>query len=643
MSALVGTTDIDRVREATDLVALIAEHIPLRPKGREHVGLCPFHDDHTPSLAVVTHKGNAFYKCHACGVAGDVFNFVIEYHKMTFPEALKYLADRAGITLSRRTDTGRRDEGDDGETLRRANAVAAAFYRQMLTRDRRGASARAHVEKRRIGPDTAEQFMIGAAPDEWEGLAAHAADQGLSTRSLAAAGLIKPRSSSSGYYDTFRNRLIFPICDELGRPIAFGGRRIDPGDEPKYLNSPESALFHKSKTLYGLHLAKRAVIDASQVIVTEGYTDVVACHQAGLHNVVATLGTALTRDHVRMLKRLCQEVVLVFDGDEAGRRAADRAVELFFAESLDVRICILPEGDDPADLLGRPQGLERLREALDEAHHALDFKVGRFRRDIAGIESLGARHRVLERLMDDLAALGFSNLPGVRKAPVLDKIGEVLRIPTAEIEQAIPRRRGRPAAAAGLAAGDPSLGDAAAAADLWQESADVAPARRRAERELLAALIHQPSLRHQPITIDKGSTASVTGVLQPEQFADPASRRLAEIIWPRLERDESFTVQQLMGELDHPSLRELAGELYLDAEKGLAHGDLSPVEHLRERCAALLRILSREVYQRDLEAYRRTAPDAPNVPDADQALLKVLEQRRKQGYIPEALPTRVRT
>ncbi len=360
-----------------------------------------------------------------------------------------------------------------------------------------------------------------------------------------------------------------------------------------------------------------------------------ACHQAGLTNVVATLGTALTRDHVRVLKRLCQEVILVFDGDEAGRRAADRAVELFFAEPLDVRICVLPEGVDPADLLSRPDGLDQLRTALDEAEHALDFKVGRFRREISGVESLGARHRILERLMDDLATLGFSDLPGIRKAPILQKIAELLRIQTEEIEQAIPRRRSRPPAS-------PAPDESASPADLWQERLDVAPARRRAERELLGALIHQPSLRHQPIAGDDGSSASVTSVVRPEHFVDPASRHLAAIVWARLERDQSFTVQQLMGELDHPSLRDLAGELYMDAEKSLTQNDQTPVEHLRERCAALTRILSREVYERDLEAYRRTAPEAAEAPDADEALLKVLEQRRQQGYIPEALPTRVR-
>ncbi len=411
-----------------DLVALIGEHVPLRPKGREHVGLCPFHDDHTPSFCVVTHKGNAFYKCHACAAAGDAYNFVQDYHKMTFPEALKFLADRTGITLSRRRDTPRRGTQPAGGELRRANAMAASFYRDVLTSDPRGATARTMVRDRGIDDETARQFMVGAAPAQWESLAPHAAGQDVSIAALVAAGLLKPRSGGQGHYDTFRNRLIFPICDELGRPIAFGGRALDPDDEPKYINSPQSPVFHKSRILYGLHLAKRSIIDARQVIVTEGYTDVVACHQAGVPNVVATLGTSLTTDHVRVLTRLCEEVVLLFDGDEAGRRAADRAVALFFAEPIDVKICILPEGDDPADLMARADGVDRFRAAVDAATDALEYKVSRLKLQLRAARGHAGRQRSLEKLLAELAGLGFDRLPGVRKRPVIAQLADLLEV-----------------------------------------------------------------------------------------------------------------------------------------------------------------------------------------------------------------------
>ena len=631
MSAFADKTDVDRIREAIDLVALIAEHVPLRPKGREHVGLCPFHDDHTPSLAVVTHKGNAFYKCHACGAAGDAFNFVMDYHKLTFPESLKFLADRAGVTLRPRREAARSGDRPAGDELRRANSLAVEFYRDFLTNDRGGAQARTMLTERGIDKATAEQFMIGAAPAQWESLAGHT--RGIPTETLVAAGLLKQRPGGNGQYDTFRHRLMFPICDELGRPIAFGGRCLDADDEPKYLNSPESPLFHKSRTLYGLHLAKRAIIESRQVIVTEGYTDVLACHQAGVCNAVATLGTALTGDHVRMLKRLCEEVVLVFDGDEAGRRAADRALAIFFAEPVDVKICILPEGDDPADLLGRAGGLDRFRGMLDAAVDALAFKVDRLKQELREARGQAGRQRSLERLLSELAGLGFGRLPGVRKRPVIAQLADLLEVRIDDIEQAMLRRPGplRPRVEAEEVPDE--------ANSLWTEQAEVPPARRIAERELLAVLIHQPALRHQPVGVDPVADASIMKRLEPQQFKDPVLRRVAEAVWTWLARDETFTVQQLMGALDDRRLRSLVGDLYLEAEQQLEAGGQSPAEFLRDRFDALDRLSQRELYRRDLAAYRRSRATRG---DGVTAFEQMLEQRRKQGYIPDALPTRIR-
>jgi DNA primase len=360
----------------------------------------------------------------------------------------------------------------------------------------------------------------------------------------------------------------------------------------------------------------------------------VACHQAGRQDVVATLGTALTREHVKMLKRICGEVVVVFDGDEAGQRAADRAVELFFAEPVDVRICVLPEGNDPAELLGQPGGLQRLEAALAGSQHALDYKVSRFRVELEGAEGLGARHRCLEALLADLGSLGFGSLPGVRKAPVLERIAELLGAPATEIERALPS--GASVRGAGAAAGAEEVGRSAV---LDSDATGATPARRRAERELLAALIFQPSLRHQPVDTGDGSDATVMGRLRPEHFSDPAASRIAGAVWPRLVADESFTVQQLMGELDHPPLRKLVGDLYFEAQVHFADEGQSAVEHFRERVAAVERLVSRDRYRQDLESLRRQGPSEG--PDA--ALRRVVEERRKQGYIPEALPLRTRS
>ncbi len=592
--------------------------------------MCPFHDDHSPSLTVVTHKGNAFYKCHSCGAAGDVFNFMMDYHKMSFAEAIQLVADRAGIRLAPRPRDQARPGAATHADLRGANALAASFYRKTLSSPR-GEAARNVILERKIDEATSEAFMLGAAPAEWEGFASYARRQGISDGLLSAAGLTRARSGGPGAYDTCRTRLIFPICDELGRPIAFGGRRLDPQDDPKYLNSPESPVFSKSRTLYGLHLARRAIIEARRVIVTEGYTDVVACHQAGLHNAVATLGTALTPEHVRILKRLCETVLLVFDGDEAGQRAADRAVELFFAEGVDVRICILPDEADPADVLTGPDGRARFDAALERAAGGLALKVQRFRRELAAAGGLSGRQGSLERLLSELSRLGFDRMSGAQRGLVIGQLPHLLGVGIEDIDEALRRRRQHAQAVRPPRAGT--------APDVREDEGQdpPTPARRRAERELLGLVMYQPSLRTQPVSAPAAPRRSVRSFLEPAGFRDPASRRLAETLRPWIERDADFTMQELMGALDDPALRSLAGSLYLDAERCLQHAP-SPAEHLRELCAAFERLLGREQYQGHLDAFRQ----APDESSRAEALRAVVEQRRKQGYVPEAIPSRTR-
>ena len=342
-----------QVQQATDIVRLIGNHVALKPRGKEFVGLCPFHDDTSPSLYVSPSK--QIFKCFSCGAGGDVFGFVMRLHKLSFPESLEHLADAAGIRLRSTGRAGGAGGPGDAATSQRkqigqANSAALAFFRQVWADPKRGLAGREAAGQRNIDDHSVEAFQIGCAPDEWDGLTRHVASHGAwAMGALEQAGLITARKQGQGHYDRFRHRLIFPIFDEFGRPIAFGGRILRDDDTPKYLNSPESVLFNKSATLYGLHLAKKAVINSKQAVIVEGYTDVVACYQAGFKNVVATLGTALTGRHVQLLSRLCERVVLVFDGDEAGLAAADRAVEVFLNGPIDVAVATLPDGQDPAD------------------------------------------------------------------------------------------------------------------------------------------------------------------------------------------------------------------------------------------------------------------------------------------------------
>lgn len=629
-------SDVDAVRDATDLVQLVGEHVALRPRGREHVGLCPFHDDRTPSFAVVTHKGNAFYKCHACGAGGDVFDFVRNYHKMDFPEALRFLAERAGIQLKPRRRAGAGESANDSDAqgpsaadLREANALAASFFRKVFQSPTAGTAGREICARRGISDEMLEAFNVGLAPDQWDSLGQLIRKRGLSEATFAAAGLLKARQSDGpsggGYYDAFRNRLIFPICNEVGQPVAFGGRRIDEDDEPKYLNSSESAVFHKSRTLYGLHLAKRAIIDARQVIVTEGYTDVIACHQAGVANVVGTLGTALTVQHARVLSRLCDTVVLLFDGDEAGQRAADRGVEAFFAEKVDVRICILPDNLDPDDLLKREDGVGQLQSMIEQADDALAYKVKRFRQSLASAGGLSARQKQFEQFMQELADLGFGAMQGVRRRLVVTQLADLLGITQRDVEQALPRSRRD--ASSRQESPEPET-----AQPIPDDGEPVMPARRRAEHDLLAVMLYEPAAAVEAIAMDDAQV-SVVSMFSHEQFADTPARLIAQRLFSRLQQSEAVNLQQLIAEFEHPHIKNLLTTLYMDGRR-MCDDAGGPAQPLASAARALRAHMNHEQYRESVEAFRRTRPSDE---DAVQAANALIEQRRRQGVMAGAI------
>jgi DNA primase len=442
--------DVERVKDASDIVRVVGEHVALKPKGREYVGLCPFHDDHRPSMGVVPAKG--IFHCFVCGAGGDVLSFIQRFHKMEFREALEYLAERAGITLTplhKQADApSNGTPGPIGRAeLLAANSAANEFFKAILNHAEHGQVARALIQRRGISPEMVSQFQIGASPDRWDGLVLTAQKQGLPVDSLLQAGLLK-RRDSGGEYDALRNRLIFPIQDQIGRVIAFGGRRINDADDPKYLNSPETRLFNKSATLYALNHAARAIQAARTAIITEGYTDVIACHQAGFANTVATLGTALTREHATVLSRLCDRVILLFDGDEAGQRAADRAVEVFFAERLDVSIATLnrfTDAKDPDELLKRENGADIFRAALAGAADLLDYRFARVRARLTGA-GIAALSRAIDEEISRLAELGLKDAPPVRQRLIIQRLASLAGIDEATITRALPGgRKPRPA------------------------------------------------------------------------------------------------------------------------------------------------------------------------------------------------------
>lgn len=647
MSNTDAYSDVNAVRDATDLVQLVGEHVALRPKGREHVGLCPFHDDRTPSFAVVTHKGNAFYKCHACGAGGDAFDFVRNYHKMDFPEALRYLAERAGITLKPRkrhadAAAGCASDGSGGyeisaSDLREANALAAAFYRKVFQSPQAGVG-REICAQRGISDEMIDAFGIGLAPDQWDALHTLIRKRNLPERLYAAAGLLKARTKGDGFYDAFRNRLIFPICNDVGLPVAFGARKINPEDEPKYLNSAESAIFQKSRTLYGLHLAKRAIIDAKQVIVTEGYTDVIACHQAGVTNVVGTLGTALTRLHAKMLARLCDTVVLLFDGDDAGQRAADRALEVFFAEPVDVKICILPDGVDPDDLLKREAGAATLRSLVAQAEDAMAFKINRFRDSLADVAGISGKQKHFEQFMRDLAGMGFGLMQGVRRRMVITQLADLLGVSTRDIEQAIPAVRHNQHAQHVHSddAGSDDAGETMpqGAGVSINDAVTVAPARRRAEHDLLAIILYEPSVVTEPIVHTGVDGKSLAATVTCEDFADTIARRIATDVFACIQRGEAFTMQQLLMRHDEPRIKNVLTSLYLDGRRICGDSRSQVMACLAEAVQTLQGHMHREQYRESVTAFRRNKPASG---EAIEAVCQLLEERRKQPLMADAI------
>lgn len=352
----------DDIRRRTDIVDLVGQLVSLRRNGRNWTGLCPFHDDKNPSFVVSTEYGH--YRCWSCGAKGDVFTWVMETQKLTFGEALKALAKEAGVELPKS-----RAKPEASDSWDAAMSSALSFFRDQLKKTPLAAN---YVAGRGIPEAAAAKWELGYAPDVGEALAMHLQKAGFTLAECRKLFLVD-QDAGGGYFDKFRGRLMFPIRDERSRLVAFGGRIIGDG-QPKYINSGDTPLFSKSRVLYGLDRAKEAVSKAKVATVVEGYLDVIACHEAGVETAVATLGTSLTDQHAKLLKRWCDKVVLLYDGDEAGQKAADRGAEILEAEGLTVHIALMPPGDDPDTLLRR-EGPQAVQKAAAHGVTPLEFRL----------------------------------------------------------------------------------------------------------------------------------------------------------------------------------------------------------------------------------------------------------------------------
>ncbi|MBY0308183.1 MAG: DNA primase [Phycisphaerales bacterium] len=584
-----------RVHEATDIVRLIGESLAVKKKGKDYVCLCPFHNDRNPSMTVV--PGKQIYKCFSCGAGGDCFSWMMDYHKMSFPEALEHLANRAGIKLTpvRRPQPsgppGDAESHATREEIATANAFACEFFRLMLRHAEHGAASRALLEKRAVSPATIERFALGAAPDKWDGLAQTVERKGLEMRPFVAAGLVKKRESGGGYFDLFRHRLIFPIHNTVGQVVAFGGRRLNDADPnaAKYYNSSESALFNKSATLYGLPQAvkppegMRGIREEKSAVVVEGYMDVIACHQAGVCNAVAALGTALNAQGARVLARQCDRVTLLFDGDEAGQKAADRAVEVLFGSTLDVRIATMSRAaelgggaggaKDPDELVKQPGGADVLRRVIGAGVDALTYRCDRLRAAVAG-QSVQGRARVIEEEIQRLVNLGLPSLSPVARQMTIQRIATLAGVGEGVIREAVAKSR-RP--------GRASEGE---------EGSSPAPERYRplgARETALACILAEPMLWEVLTDAQRSAMA-------PALFEREIAQKLAALLASEAFSAQSFTLSRVRAAVeDEDVVRaavDFAGEVAMRCEG--PGGDGGAAQGCKRELAACMERLEQE-------------------------------------------------
>ena len=454
LPARISDDIVGEVKRAADIVDIVSRYVTLKRAGKTFKACCPFHAEKTPSFTVNPER--QMFKCFGCGKAGDVFSFVGEHERVDFLEAVRIVAGAVGVAMPERWE--RHGGGASKETkgrLYELHAWAARFFAKQFAEAPEGAKARDYMAKRGFTRETLEAWSVGYAPESWDALGRSARASGYTDKELAASGLVVPREGGNGHYDRFRNRVVFPIADVQGRVIAFGARALA-DSEVKYINSPETPLFSKSRCLYGLDKARDAVIQGKRIRITEGYTDTLMCHQAGIPWAVATLGTALTRDHIALLRRYAESVVLLFDADAAGEAAVDRSLEVFADADLDVRVPALKAGMDPCDFLlsdGAAAFVERLNAARDLFEVKLEMACRRH-----SMETSDGRARALDEMLGVLAQVANVARADLLAWPLAERVRvdrEVVRRRLADLRK--PKRRSAGAPAQAAASSEPEL------------------------------------------------------------------------------------------------------------------------------------------------------------------------------------------
>ena len=520
---------IDDLKAQADIVRVVQDSVSLKKSGATYKGLCPFHGEKTPSFHVNSDKG--FFHCFGCGVGGDVIKFLELRDKITFPEAVRQLAERSGMTLPDKQDNADPAADAEREALLKMQEVAAEYFRECLA-DKAGARTKRQLEERSLTAETMKAIGFGFAPGMRDGLTNRLREQGFSQPLMLRSGLVIQKESGL-LCDRFRNRLMIPICREGGSIMAFGGRAIDPNQQPKYLNSPETPIYSKGRTLYGLHLSKQEIRKRKYAVLVEGYFDFAQVLQAGITPAVATCGTALTSYQSRLLRRYTSKVVLNFDADTAGQAAAARSGELLIADGFQVNIAVLPDREDP-DTFIRKQGAERYMEILRNSRQYLEFMLDRAAADY-DFTSDDQRRKFLNQMLNvaksipDAATRDQFADRLAHKARVME---EVVRL---EIRKAAVARR----------------------TIVEEQTLPDKPEVRTAEKGLIWSIVHEPETALKALSEldDRDVEGLVTGalLLGARSFQGWPVKDVPAAFMERLGREEKSVVSTIVEETDAPA------------------------------------------------------------------------------------------
>lgn len=514
---------LDQIQDRCDIVELINSYIPLKRTGRNFKALCPFHHEKTPSFVVSPDK--QIYHCFGCGAGGGVFNFLMKYERMEFMEAVKTLAQKCGVELPRR-ELGSPEKRSDTSKIYSANELAAHFYHQSLVKAEHGRGARNYLKRRAVKDEIVGSLKLGYAPQSWDGLLSHARTKGAHHGILKKAGLVLA-GKEGRYYDRFRNRLIFPIFNIKGSVVGFGGRVLDES-QPKYINSPETEVYSKGRHLYGLNFAVEYLKDKDSCVIVEGYLDFLTPYQSGIRNIVASLGTALTPEQIRLLKRYTKNVTMIFDADQAGESAALRGLDLLVEEGLNVQIVSLPEGYDPDNFV-REKGAGGLLEKIHQARNLFDYKLGLLliKYDTATLED---KAKIAAEMLPTIARVPNA----VLKSEYIKKLAESLKLKEDALWTELKKVRKNYTGYVPTFAGIGRRG----------------PAARSAERLLLGLLLEDGQLMAQ---------AKVR--LKACEIKDGSIRKAVETIFQFWDKGKSIHPDRLISKLQDESVELVISEI----------------------------------------------------------------------------------